>query len=141
MVIEEKAMLLRKSSVFVAAICLFLGTFGQAVSGADEMTIDEYIEEARPYLHHSCQSAWAASNENPEEYVAILNRFVAIAFINHDFDVQRIDDAPEADQEQLRVLFYNDVGKRCEEHPDRLLAGIVERSIEYALKEMAKKGN
>ena len=66
MVIEEKAMLLRKSGVFVAATCLFIGTFGQAVSGADEMTIEEYIEAARPYLHHSCQSAWAASNESPD---------------------------------------------------------------------------
>ena len=134
-------MLLRKSGVFVAATFLLIATFGQAVFGADEMTIEEYIEEARPYLHHSCQTAWVAVNEDPEEYVAIMNRFVAIAFINHDFDVKRIDDAPEADQEQLRVLFYNDVGKRCEEHPDRLLAGIVERSIEYALKKMDKKGS
>jgi len=134
-------MLLGKPGVFVAAICFFIGTFGQAVFGADEMTIEDYIDEARPYLHHSCQSAWTASNEDPDEYVAMMNRFVAIAFINHNFDVQRIDDAPEADQEQLRVLFYNDVGKRCKEHPDRLLAGIVERSIEYALKEMDKKGN
>ena len=132
-------MLLRKPGAFVAATFFFIGTFGQAVFGADEMTIEDYIDEARPYLHHSCQSAWAASNEDPDEYVAMMNRFVAIAFINHDFDVQRIDDAPEADQEKLRVLFYNDVGKRCEEHPDRLLAGIVERSIEYALKEMDKK--
>jgi hypothetical protein len=141
MVIEEQSMLLRKSGVFVAATFLFIGTFGQAVFAADEMTIEDYIDEARPYLHHSCQSAWEASNEDPDEYVAMMNRFVAIAFINHNFDVQRIDDAPEADQEQLRVLFYNDVGKRCKEHPDRLLAGIVERSIEYALKEMDKKGN
>jgi len=91
-------MLLGKPGVFVAAICFFIGTFGQAVFGADEMTIEDYIDEARPYLHHSCQSAWTASNEDPDEYVAMMNRFVAIAFINHNFDVQRIDDAQEMDK-------------------------------------------
>jgi hypothetical protein len=38
------------------------------------------------------------------------------------------------------VIFYNDIGKRCEENPNRLLSGIVERSLEYALNEMKKKG-
>ena len=133
-------MLFKRLPPIIGASGLLLGTYGQAVFGGDEKTIDDYIEEARPYLHHSCQSAWVASGENPDEYVAIMNRFVAIAFINHDFDVKRIDDAPQADQEELRVIFYDDIGKRCEEHPDRLLAGIVERSLEYALKEMDSRG-
>jgi len=131
---------IKRSWLSVGAISLLLGAYILPVFGEEEWAIEEYIDEARPYLHHSCQSAWAASGENPEEYVAIMNRFVSIAFINHDFNVQRIYDAPEADQEQLQVIFYNDIGKRCEENPNRLLSGIVERSLEYALNEMNKKG-
>ena len=118
---------------------LLLCTFSLAAVGAQEKTIDDYINEASPYLHHSCESAWAASKENGEEYVAIINRFVAIAFINHDFDIKRIDEAPEADQEELRVIFYDAVGKRCEEDPQKLLAGVVERSLVYAFDEMEGK--
>jgi len=131
---------IEKSWILSGAAGLLLLTSGSAVFGADEMTIDQYIEAAGPYLHLSCQGAWETSGEDPEKYVAIINSFVPIAFINHDFDVQRIYDAPAADQEQLRVIFYDDIGQRCAENPQRLLAGIVERSLEYALKEMAKKG-
>ena len=79
------------------------------------------------------------TKENGEEYVAIINRFVALAFINHDFDVKRIDEAPASDQKELRVIFYNAVGKRCEEDPQKLLAGVVERSLVYAFDEMKGK--
>ena len=123
----------------LAGTCLLLCAFSLPAIGAQEKTIDDYINEARPYLHHSCESAWAASKENGEEYVAIINRFVAIAFINHDFDVKRIDEAPPADQEELRVIFYNAIGKRCEEDPQKLLAGVVERSLVYAFDEMKRK--
>jgi len=119
--------------------CLLLCTFSLPAIGAQEKTIDDYINEARPYLHQSCESAWAASKENGEEYVAIINRFVATVFINHDFDIKRIDEAPPADQEELRVIFYNAIGKRCEEDPQKLLAGVVERSLVFAFDEMKGK--
>ena len=116
-----------------------LSSFTYSLFAGEEKTIEQYVEEARPYLHLSCQGAWDASGEDPDEYVAIMNRFVSVAFINHDFDVQRIYDAPQADQDELSVLFYNEIGRRCEENPQNLLAGIVERSLDYALNKMDKK--
>ncbi len=133
-------MQIKKSWVLSGTISLLLGAYMLPVFGAEEKTIDEYIDEASPYLHHSCESAWEASGENPDEYVAIMNRFVSVAFINHDFDVQRIYDAPQADQDELSVIFYDEIGRRCAENPQRLLSGIVERSLEFALEEMKKKG-
>ena len=118
-------MQIKKSWVLSGTISLLLGAYMLPVFGGEEKTIDDYIEDARPYLHHSCQSAWEASGENPDEYVAIMNRFVSIAFINHDFDVERIYSAPQADQDELSVLFYDEIGQRCKENPERLLAGVV----------------
>ena len=132
-------MQIKKSWVLTGLAGLLLSSFTYSLFAGEEKTIEQYVEEARPYLHLSCQGAWDASGEDPDEYVAIMNTFVSIAFINHDFDVERIYSAPQADQDELSVLFYNEIGQRCEEHPDRLLAGIVERSLESALLKMDKK--
>mgnify|MGYP003573696985 FL=1 len=132
-------MQIKKSWVLTGLAGLLLSSFTCSLFAGEEKTIEQYVEEAQPYLHLSCQGAWDASGEDPDEYVAIMNTFVSIAFINHDFDVERIYSAPQADQDELSVLFYDEIGQRCEEHPDRLLAGIVERSLESALLKMDKK--
>ena len=129
-----------RSTVLVATIGLLLGAYVLPVFGEEEKTIDGYISDATPYLHHSCESAWDASGQDPEEYVAIINRFVAVIFINHDFDIQRIADASEADQEQLRVLFYDEIGERCAADSQKLLAGVVENSLVHAFDVMKGRG-
>ena len=132
---------LAKKWVMFGLTGVLLSAYGHSIFAGEEKAIEQYIEEARPYLHLSCQGAWDASGEDPDEYVAIMNRFVSIAFINHDFDIQRIYDAPQSDQDELSVLFYNEIGRRCKENPQRLLAGIVENSLEYALNEMKNKSD
>jgi hypothetical protein len=126
----------KRSGVLTAVISFLMGTIVLPAFAEEEMTIDDYINAASPNLHNSCESAWAASGEDAEKYVAMINSFVAIIFINHDFNVQRIADAPEEDQEKLKVLFYNEIGKRCAEDPQKLLAGVVERSLVFAFDQM-----
>ena len=125
---------------FVPAILLFTSAVSP-VFAAEEMTIDKYIDEAQPYLHHSCESAWDASGQDAEEYVAIINRFVPVIFINHDFDIQRLADAPEAYREQLKVLFYDEIGERCAADSQKLLAGVVENSLVHAFDVMKGRSN
>lgn len=128
------------SSVWVATIVLLLGAYALPVFGEEEMTIEQYINEATPYLHHSCESAWDASDQDAEEYVAIINRIVAVVFINHDFDIQRLADAPEADQQQLKVLFYDEIGERCAADSQKFIAGVVESSLVHAFDVMRGRG-
>ena len=59
------------------------------------MTIDDYIDAARPYLHHSCETAWAAAGEDEDNYIAMMNSFVAIMFINHSFDMTTLAMLPK----------------------------------------------
>ena len=120
------------SSVWLAVIVFLLGAYALPVFGEEEMTIEQFINDATPYLHHSCESAWDASGQDAEEYVAIINRFVPVIFINHDFDIQRLADAPEAYREQLKVLFYDEIGERCAADSQKLLAGVVENSLVHA---------
>lgn len=125
--VKSKALMTR-----TAVAAFLLGWYALPVFGAEELTIEGFIAEASPYMHHSCESAWDASGQNAEEYVAMINRMVAVVFINHDFDIQRIADAPAADQEQLRVLFYDEIGERCAADSQKLLAGVVENSLVHA---------
>lgn len=129
-----------RSSVWVVALVVLLGAYALPVFGEEEKTIEQYISDASPYLHHSCESAWDASGQDGEKYVEMINSFVAVIFINHDFDIQRIADAPEADQEQLRVLFYDEIGERCAADSQKLLAGVVENSLVHAFDVMKGRG-
>ena len=129
------------SSVWLAVIVFLLGAYALPVFGEEEMTIEQYINDATPYLHHSCESAWDASGQDAEEYVAIINRFVPVIFINHDFDIQRLADAPEAYREQLKVLFYDEIGERCAADSQKLLAGVVENSLVHAFDVMKGRSN
>lgn len=130
----------KRSSVWVATIIFLLGAYALPVFGEEEKTIEQYISDATPYLHHSCESAWDASGQDSEKYVDMINRFVAVIFINHDFDIQRIADAPEAAQEELRVLFYDEIGERCAADSQKLLAGVVENSLVHAFDVMKGRG-
>ena len=130
----------KSSGLWFATSVFLLNVIAMPVYSEEEKTIEQYISDASPYLHHSCESAWDASGPNPEEYVAIINRIVAIVFINHDFDIQRIADAPKADQEELRVLFYDEIGERCAADSQKLLAGVVENSLVHAFDVMKGRG-
>jgi hypothetical protein len=127
--------------VWLAVIVFLLGAYALPVFGEEEMTIEQFINDATPYLHHSCESAWDASGQDAEEYVAIINRFVPVIFINHDFDIQRLADAPEAYREQLKVLFYDEIGERCAADSQKLLAGVVENSLVHAFDVMKGRSN
>jgi hypothetical protein len=124
------------ASVFLASSLLTLN------ANADEQkTIEEYINEARPYLHLSCELAWQKSGPNDDEYINIINRIVAISFINHDFDVALVNNKPEAEQERLRKAFYDDIGKQCSNRPQRLLAGVIDRSLVRAFVEIVPEAD
>lgn len=119
-------------SKIVMSVLLASSLLTITASAEEEKTVEDYINDARPYLHMSCESAWQSSGPNDAEYINIINRVVAISFINHDFDIAMVNDAPEADQARWRKAFYDEIGLRCKERPQRLLAGVVDRSLVYA---------
>jgi len=131
----------RGNFALIAKVCL-LCSLSSASANADETkTIDEYISAVQPYLHLSCEGAWETSGQNDETYINIINQLTAITFINHDFDIKLVQDAPQADQNRLSKVFYDEVGLRCKERPQRLIAGVVDRSLVYAFDEVAPEAD
>lgn len=125
----------------IAIICLLCSLFSISAVAEETKTIDEYINEANPYLHMSCEGAWEVSGQDDDEYISIINRFIAITFINHDFDVELLQVAPQEDQDRLSKVFYDEVGRSCRERPQRLLAGVVDRSLVYAFDKVAPEAD
>jgi hypothetical protein len=129
-------------------ICfLLLNMFcGLPMSGAAEetsseyLTAEEYIEQAAPYLHFSCEGAWNSVAPDAEEYINIVNKLGAIGFINHDFDVGKMEILPEEQMQELRVDYYNEIGRLCRENPSLLLAGVVERALVDAFRNLPPAG-
>ena len=124
----------------LAAVALF--AFAPMASASDNaakeyLTAEEYIELARPYLHLSCEAAWAMVNEDPDGYIEIVDKVSAIGFLNHDLDINEVYDHPEKDIETLRVEYYTAVGDFCRENPNNLLAGVVERALLQAFTDVA----
>ena len=119
-----------------ALTALLLAPMTGASDNEDYLTAEEYIELARPYLHMSCETAWAAVDEDPDAYVEIINKMSAIGFLNHDFDVEKLGELPPAELEERQVDFYNAVGELCRENPRNLLVGIVEEALVDAFLEI-----
>lgn len=127
-------------TALIAMTCLWASLLASPAV-ADEKTVEEYIETAQPYLHLSCEDAWELTGADEDEYINIIHHLVAITFINFDFDVELIQQAPKADQEKLSKAFYDEVGRRCRERPQLLLAGVVDGSLVYAFGEVVSETN
>ena len=123
-------------SVLVLLACLQLAG-AENESSKEYLTAEEYIELARPYLHLSCEAAWALANEDADAYVAIVDKVSAIGFLNHDLDINEVYEHSEAEVETLRIDFYTSTGDFCRENPNLLLAGVVERALLQAFTKIA----
>jgi len=113
-----------------AGLLILAPMAGDAISDEKkDLTVEEYIEQARPYLHLSCEGAWAEANEEADPYIAIINKVSAIGFINHDFDIKKLEALPQPELEKVRAGYYNEIGRLCGENPRRLLAGVVDDAL------------
>lgn len=132
---------MRPATKTLSRICLIgvlaLLLVPMSASAKDQyLSAEEYIELARPYLHLSCEGAWAVAKEDADAYIEIVNKTMAIGFINHDFDVEKLGELAPNDLEARRLDFYNAVGELCRENPRNLLAGIVEEALVDAFLEI-----
>lgn len=119
-----------------AALSVLCAAFGLAPlnSAADEARSAEwYLEQARPHLHHSCQSAWEAVNQDQDRFIDLVGTVSAVSFYNHNFDIERLRALPEEKQQELTREFYEEVGELCRRNSRSLFAGVVDYSLTGAI--------
>jgi len=113
-----------------AALVLFaLVPAARAQAPAETLTVEQYVEQARPYLDLSCERAWTSVEGEGQAYIDIINKIAPIGFINHGFDVAKLEALPAEELQALKVEYYNEIGRLCREDPQSLLAGVVERAL------------
>jgi hypothetical protein len=131
MTMDTQLNVLRYVSLLGVATLLTLAPMagGAADDEKEYLTAEEYIEQARPYLHLSCEGAWAEAKEDADVYIDVINKVTAIGFINHDFDIKKLDALPQPELEKVQAGYYNEIGRLCGENPRKLLAGVVEDAL------------
>jgi hypothetical protein len=126
------------SALVVVALLLFAPIASASDEATKEyLTAEEYVKLAQPYLHLSCEAAWAMAKEDADAYVEIVDKVSAIGFLNHDLDISEVYEHSEAEVEALRIDFYTSTGDFCRENPNLLLAGVVERALLQAFTDIA----
>lgn len=124
-------------ALILSAVCIgFLPTLSTAT--ADEThTVEWYLDQARPHLHHSCQSAWDMVMEDQDQFIELVGTISAVSFYNHDFNIERLTALPEDKQTVLQREFYEEIGELCRENNQSLLAGVVDTALTGAIAKVA----
>lgn len=114
-------------SVIVAGCAM---AFGSAGFADEEM--DRILDEAMPYMHHSCESVLANYGEDEEKVAEIVRLMAMVSLFNREINVEEaVPD--EAERETLKVEFVEALEEACEADPDTLLAGAVDRAVKDAM--------
>ena len=114
---------MRKPYVFAA---IFAVTFSGAARADEEM--DQVIDAARPFMHHSCASVIEVFGEDEDTVAEIVRLMAMISLYNRQIDVMaRVPD--EGDQELLKTEFVEELEDACDDDPGRLLAGAVDQAV------------
>jgi hypothetical protein len=111
---------------------IFSGLAVQAASD-EEHTAEWYLDQARPYMMLSCESAWDLVDQDVDKFVELIGTISAVSFYNHDFDLERLTNLPEEKREQLVKEFYEGIGEYSKENPQTLLAAVVDFALMDAI--------
>jgi hypothetical protein len=124
-------------SLALVALCTGLLGMVTPATAEDVKTVEWYLEQARPHLHHSCQSAWDSVEQDQDRFIDMVGTISAVSFYNHDFDIERLNSLSEEKQDAFQMEFYEEVGELCRQNNQALLAGVVDFSLTGAIAKVA----
>ena len=122
---------------FLGTLCFALVLTQQTTSADETRTVEWYLDQARPHLHHSCQSAWDMVEQDQDQFIEMIGTISAVSFYNHDFNIERLTALPEDKQDELQREFYEEIGEMCREDYKSLLAGVVDTALTGAIAKIA----
>ena len=119
-----------KNITITAAAALFLFPLGQLVH-ADEV-MDQVIDTASPYMHHSCGSVLDVYGEDEAKVAEIVRLMAMLSLFNRQIDV--LAAVPEEqDRAILKDEFVEELEDACDDDPGMLLAGAVDLAVKETM--------
>ncbi len=113
-----------------AIAALFLLPLGQ-VAQADEI-MEQVIDTAKPYMHHSCGSIIDVYGEDEAKVAEIVRLMTMLSLFNRQIDVlAAVPD--EQDRAVLMDEFVEELEDACDDDPGMLLAGAVDLAVKETL--------
>ncbi len=112
----------------IAAFCLF--PLGQ-VAHADEV-MDQTIEAAQPYMHHSCGSVLDVYGEDEAKVAEVVRLMAMLSLFNRQIDV--LAEVPdEQDRAIIKDEFVEELEDACDDDAGRMLAGAVDLAVKETM--------
>lgn len=112
-------------SLFAPVVALTLAFTAPAIATAEDKTAEQYLIEAATVLHHSCRSVEEKFGEDDAAVVDVVEKMIAVSLYNREIDFTQIELTPEEGEELWRE-FADELGDRCADDANALLAGIVD---------------
>lgn len=115
----------KRASTFVCVLFL-AGT-----ACADE-EMDQILETAMPYMHHSCGSVIETYEDDEEGIAQIVRLMAMVSLYNREIDVLKaVPD--ETDRSLLKDEFVEELEDACDDDPGMLLAGAVDLAVKETM--------
>ncbi|GMW08156.1 MAG: hypothetical protein AMXMBFR8_29520 [Nevskiales bacterium] len=115
--------------VSVAASALVV-TFATTAS-ADEAA-EKYVDDAAPYMYHSCRSVVAEAAGNEGYIDTVIRAQVAVSLYNREIDVSAVEISADR-RSKLHDRFIAALRSGCERDKNALLAGVIDRAVAHAI--------
>ena len=121
--------MISKANKLAASFACVLSLAGTAY--ADE-EMDQILEMAMPYMHHSCGSVIETYGDDEEGIAQIVRLMAMVSLYNREIDIlQAVPD--EQDREGLRDEFVEELEDACDDDPGMLLAGAVDLAVKETM--------
>ena len=101
------------------------------VAHADEV-MDQIVETAQPYMHHSCGSVLDVYGEDDAKVAEIVRLMAMVSLFNRQIDVLAVV-PDEQDRAVIKDEFVEDLEDACDDDPGMLLAGAVDLAVKETM--------
>jgi len=118
--------------VSVAASAL-LAAFATTAS-ADEAA-EKYVDDAAPYMYHSCRSVVAEADGNEGYIDMVIRAQVAVSLYNREIDVTAVQISADK-RSKLHARFIAALQSGCKKDKNALLAGVIDRAVGHAISDV-----
>ncbi|MEJ2176444.1 MAG: hypothetical protein P8Y12_00505 [Gammaproteobacteria bacterium] len=119
------------------ALSFLFGSMLRPAHAEEIHSVEWYLDQARPHMLHSCQSAWDMVEQDQDQFIDLVGTISAVSFYNHDFNIERLKALSEERQTELQREFYEEVGELCRQNNQALLAGAVDTALTEAIAKIA----
>lgn len=132
--------MLKKLNILAAICFMLIGIAGNA--NAENKQKQEpkrdYITEAQPYLHLSCEGLVDVLGEDEEKIENVIGLMMAVSLINRNIDITKLI-TTEKSETEFRTFLEKALRKQCADDAQSLMVTNVDRAIAFAFSAKPKK--